>query len=522
MDVDKLFEVHSFSVPKLTNLIVEAASADAVRDEIEQKSHIDYFKGYCNELNAQTIIVEKNYTDRYYSEDHSEYYVRCYDDYRKRCTRLHFFDISFDKDQFQFLIEGKESPLSNETLQAHYLGFSVIKPLPLTVIGRTCLKVYPSNGTRHYPIVRSYKVNLFGLKLSCKDSLAFQEQDSVVAACATSALWSVFHGTGVLFHHHIPSPSQITKLATKHVPVQSRTFPNSGLSTEMMATAISAVSLEPHLENINSLYFLKCTAYAYLRAKIPFILGVSLFDCAQQPGKYIGKHAVAVTGYNLGENNFEPPKDPAFGRFHLVATKIDKLYVHDDQVGPFSRVILDYTPIQIRTASGPHQVTESLKTSFIPSGDTRAFSEIMLVPLYHKIRIPFTRIYTTVAEFNNVFEKITGSKLPPFEWDIFLNHSNDFKNEVFQHVSPGEHRNHFLFTPSPRFIWRAVARWEGENQFEFIFDATDIDQGNFFLDGLLYKPQLAPFLTSIASITDVKNAVRTSKSKHLFAWLENL
>jgi hypothetical protein len=520
--MDDFCEVHPFSVPTLTDLIFEAAAEDAVRDEIEAKSHINYFKGYCTELSTKTIVVEKNYTDRYYTEDHSEYYVRCFDDYEKTCRRLHFFDHAFSPEEFQALIQGAGTPLTKEILQNHYLGFAVIKPLPLTVVGRTCLRVYPSNGTRHYPIGRDYKVNLFGLSLECKDTLAFQEQDSVVAACATSALWSVFHGTGILFHHQIPSPAQITKLATKHVPVPNRTFPNSGLSTEMMATAISAVSLEPHLENISKLYWLKCTAYAYLRAKIPFILGAHLVDCTSNPATSVGKHAVAVTGYNLGGTDYDPPVDPAFGRFQLEATKIDKLYVHDDQVGPFSKVELDSNPFYVSTSTGQQQVDESLKTSFHPTGDTRAIPEILLIPLYHKIRIPFLRIYTTIAEFNQVFEMITASSLDPIEWDIFLSHSNDFKKEVFECVAAGPHRDHLLFNPAPRFIWRAIARLKGSPLFEFTFDATDIDQGNYFLDGILYDTSMTDFLKQIASIPAVKPIVQASKSKHLFKWLEDL
>jgi len=74
-------------------------------------------------------------------------------------------------------------------LDSNYLGFMVLKPLPQTIVGRTCFKTYPDDGNRrHFPTLHKYSSNLFGLPLTV-NSLAYQEQDKVVAACATSALW---------------------------------------------------------------------------------------------------------------------------------------------------------------------------------------------------------------------------------------------------------------------------------------------------------------------------------------------
>ncbi len=70
--------------------------------------------------------------------------------------------------------------LRQKDLQDGYLGFIVVKPLPRTIIGRTCLKTYDSKGgTRHFPIVRRYPVHLFGIPLRV-ETLAFQEQDQAV------------------------------------------------------------------------------------------------------------------------------------------------------------------------------------------------------------------------------------------------------------------------------------------------------------------------------------------------------
>jgi len=123
-------------------------------------------------------------------------------------ARLHFFRQAFDEAAFIAILALDTEPLTPEWLQVAYIGFVVVKPLPFTAIGRTCLSTFPVDGQRLYPITRSYDVDLFGLHITV-ESLVYQEQDSVAAACATSALWSAFNATGKRFQHHIPSPVEI-------------------------------------------------------------------------------------------------------------------------------------------------------------------------------------------------------------------------------------------------------------------------------------------------------------------------
>jgi hypothetical protein len=321
------FEVYPYNIGELERLLAEKSKNST--ELIAAKIHRNYFGDYFSFLHAHTVLVENNYIDRDYLEDFAAYYVRCFESYPRFCTRLHLFSISFSPDDFDNLLSRESNALNQTLLQEHYLGFIVIKPLPKTIIGRTCLKTYPSDGHRDFPIIRRYHVNVFGIDLHIH-SLAFQEQDQVVAACATSAIWSVFHGTGMLFQHPIPSPVEITKAATEKLALETRALPNRGLSISSMAHAIQSIGLEPTLANVSNERLLRITIYAYLRAHIPVIFGIELFDTSVDPNKSMGYHAVAVTGYSLGLQSAVP-----YGNTGILlrASRIDKIYVHDDQVG---------------------------------------------------------------------------------------------------------------------------------------------------------------------------------------------
>ena len=314
------FKVLPYSIDALKKLLANESKPSIIKEKL----HSTYFENYFDELKTKVILVEYDYVDRDFLEDYSGYYVRCFKEYNRKCTRVHFFGIEFAESDFEKLLMGQSSNISIEILQNSYHGFIVIKPLPRTIIGRTCLKTYDDdNGRRCYPTIHKYNVNLFGVSLTI-DSLAFQEQDSVVAACATSALWSAFQRTGRIYHHQIPSPVEITKLASA-IPseFESRTFPSKSLTGTQMVHAIRQVGLDPMGVSANDDFILKSTSYAYLRGGIPIILCVALWDTATPKPEFLGGHAVTITGYSLGLASATPIGE--YG-FLLRSCKIDELY----------------------------------------------------------------------------------------------------------------------------------------------------------------------------------------------------
>jgi hypothetical protein len=515
------FEVSQYSIDELKRLLAEKSGAPP--HIIDAKLHSLYFEEYFNALNAQTIVIEDDYVDRDFLEDFAGYYVRCFQNYTHRCIRLHFFAIPFNSQDFEELLALTGSCLELQTLQQAYLGFIVVKPLLQTVIGRTCLKTYPSeNGRRHFPITRDYEASLFGLALKVK-TLAFQEQDSVVAACATSALWSIFQGTGMLFHHPLPSPLEITKTAAPDPPSVSRILPNHGLTLAQMTRAVHSIGLEPQLVNVSESAILKSTSFAYLRGKIPILMNFLLVDMSSSLPEVIAMHAVAVTGYSIGHTKAVPYKS---SEFLLKASRIDKIYVHDDQVGPFARMVCDGIKISI-AMNGINIDRDTLSTSWKGRngsiGYVRAVPDVFLIPLYHKIRIPFGVIHDILLHFDSLINALRNNNaiplIGPLEWDIHLTTVNDLKQDISSLEDfVGDYRKEVLLESLPRFMWRATACFEDKRILDLLFDATDIEHGQFFIRAIEYDSAVSTVLRGVSKASQLIQAAQTQAERGIFEW----
>lgn len=477
---------------------------------IEDKTHLIYFNDYFSDLGvgAQTMIVENRYIDRDYLEDFSGYYIRCFEDYERSCRRIHFFDQRITDDEFKEYIKGK----TTDELQDAYIGFVTVRPLPKTIIGRTCLSTYKDDDRRKYPATRTYSVNLFGLSLKVDNTLAFQEQDRVASACATSALWSVFQATGKLFEHSIPSPVVITESATKQIPLDSRSLPNNGLTAEQMAYAVREVGLEPlSISARGNTGLLKAQLYAYLKSGIPLIMIIDLYETKALPSlSRFGneRHAVAVTGFSLGTPI--PIQYSQHSKLLLKSSRIDKLYVHDDQVGPFARMEFKNVNVKQRDLTG-EDTNEEIPLTVLDSslrdvegsvGDIFTIWDTVYVPLYHKIRIPFQSVLLNAIYIDGFINEIlTKNKFlnlaDRLVWDVYLITVNDLKNEIRENsILHEDKRIELLLTNFPKYIWRASS-YSGDNQvLDLLFDATDIEQGSYFERPILYNDDVEIVMTA--------------------------
>ena len=428
-------------------------------------------------MQAQTIIVEGNYIDKSYLEDYSAYYVKCFKKYQREVNRIHFFKNKFTKKDFDKILDNNLCDGIKE-LQDNYIGFTTIKKLPTTFIGKTCLRSLEAEGHRHFATLRTYEVNLFGIDLKI-EALAYQEQDSTVCACATSSLWSIFHSTGKLFQHPIPSPVEITKISTDQVSSDTRIFPNKGLNLKMIAQGIKNIGLEPYKIQIDQINTLKASIYAYLKANIPLLMAFALFNKEKQTTLPVG-HAVAVIGYNMFKDKTEH-----FSPFKLKAFDINKIYVHDDQVGPYARMEIYNSPNGepiLSTSFGKNIKTQNEPYTSYPFA--------LSIPLYKNIRIPFDNIFGHTFAFNsilNYFSKELNLNWD-FEWDIYLQSKKQLKSYILNNECNDVINPKGVLTKSlPSYIWCCDIILNSELVLKVLFDATDIDSNLNFIDVIKYK-----------------------------------
>ena len=451
-----------------------------LEEEAENKNQARYLLKYLKYLNCKSVLVENEYVDRDFIEDYTSYYAKCFSSYKRFCKRAHFWNEDISHLDLKGIILNKDKT-KIEHLKASYLGFVVIKPLPDAVVGRTVLKK-TQNGDRQKKIkaTQKYSANLFGIELIV-DSLAFQEQDTVLAACATTALWSSFQITSNMFHTASLTPSEITSSANKYIQT-TRPIPSHSLNIEQICYAISENSLAPEIQEVTVDIPLNSLIYSYLCAKIPVVLGYEL-------NKKELYHAVTICGYKLEDKICSKPevKNPLLD-INLIGKRISEFYCHDDNLGPFSTLKC--------SENG------SINPRFFKRGingeayrEDKCYPIVVIVPVYHKIRLRFCDILGGIRNMSNYLNAVGANyfdKNNPdgIEWEIRLCDLTELKAKVIESDTIlNEDKERLLFSNFQRYNWIGSALIDGKRIFSLISDATDIERSFHFRQCIFHDQQ---------------------------------
>ena len=493
------FEV--FSRTALRGVVVTDEVAGLVTPAMNLR--LNYLHDYLSDLGATTIIAEGGYIDADYLEDFAAYYARCFHPYARDCVRLHFFSRPFSKEEFlSILLSGGRK--RKRLVIKSYLGFIVVRPLPQALIGRTVLQPRPRRkDAAVLPCLRTYRVHLCGLEMSVQ-SLAYQEQDTVMAACATVSVWTCLHKAGELFSTPMPRPSEITK-AAGHDANGGRSIPSHALDVRQICTAIRAFGLEPELYDVNNDLPLGPTLYAYLSMGLPVIIGAK-----RDNGP---RHAIVVNGYSLrprAKSNTEADvevmsssqKEQNIIRF--VGDRMCALYGHDDQVGPFVRHEISFGTTE---PDGP--VLEIRGSVF------RYSPTVIVVPIYHKIRLTFLDVIRNwIPPLHGVLRMFFSAN--DLEWDVQLMFTNDYKASLHGKAKGAlseQHRLETMLRPYPRFIWRAILRWGVDAVAEAVFDATSFARAYPVISVRVFNREVTVGLQKILSAPELKDVLNELASK---------
>ncbi len=309
----------TFEKQTLSNLVKECFGS--LFPHVYNKAQIDYIFRYLKDLKCKSVLLEPTYIDKDYLEDYNHYYIKGFNNKGFKTARLHFFSKEINHKSIDELLRKNKNKALIGQLNNNYLGFMIVKPLPKTFIGKTCLRPYDSliESSDKKALLRKYKVDLFGIPLSV-DSIAFQEQDMIVSAYSTTALWSALHASKHRDLATIPSCSEITINAINYIPGSKNSFPNSSLTNKQLLRAIDVEKFKHHLfkvDNSSAAEFHQLIEY-HINSDIPIILRGTIYEIESED-KFVKKndHAVTVLGYKSSQTN--------------------ALYIHNDRQGPFVR-----------------------------------------------------------------------------------------------------------------------------------------------------------------------------------------
>lgn len=379
---------------------------------------LEYIRDHVATLGCKTIVLESHYIDRHYIEDHSIFYSKDFVWTPNFCRRLHFFtqDEAEVRKHVEAIIKAGRSQgksaykrACDEFSKAAYLGFSVIKPLDGSPVGRTVLRCYgeQADGTmrRVFSSIRRYEAHVMGCELRVQ-GLAFQQQDVGVSACATTALWSSLQQERQFEKIRPATPAQITMLASQNALPFGKPMPSEGLSVDQMCQATQSLGVPPNLIRVEK-NFLDARAHLH-SATLSGFAPVLIMELVNDPEV---RHAVTVAGIKI-DSSFKPVNIPSIDVDR--STELSAVYYHDDRFGPYVRA--DVTE---HRGSLVFEVDYRGKAS----NETWELTHI-LVPMHSKIRVSFAGIRTIAKQLviecaKKLKELIKASSIASFPKIIF-------------------------------------------------------------------------------------------------------
>lgn len=516
--------ISKFAEPTLAALIHECFGYDHA--DIFHKPQINYIFRYLAQFNPNpekdaesTILLEPKYIDRDFMEDYSNFYVGRFGNDGYQCARLHFFSCSLKHEIVDAILHGEPKKDKDAAwLQKHYLGFMIIKPLTKTFVGKTCLRhlgdTADGAGTKR-KLSKRYDVDLFGVKLHV-NSIAFQEQDKVVAACATTAIWTALHSLPGRCVKGIRSCSEITTAALNYVRGSSNGFPNQGLSNKQILRALDVEGIRYHDANLTSRTpaWFRGFVTAYIDSELSVVLTGDVYrlkvvknergEVTRKKLAFMGQHAITTLGYDFrGDSNW--------------------VYVHDDRIGPYARAEL--TTVGELVGPGAERklrnrcalvmrvrnLDEEWEEVIVP--------DVSIVPVDKKARLQYAFARATadriITEVEAWMEKVTITP-EEFRCDIKLSSIHRVRDDVLVNKAPyqagestlegnhvvdalrmemwAEEKVRFLTNHLARLQWQMDFHWGNRHVFRVLLDATDIPLGNAISGVYRFDPVYADLI----------------------------
>ena len=251
------------------------------------------------------VLIERRYIDLDWRSEHSRFYSTTFVRYPSVCHRLHFFIRPLPTDL---------GDLSG--LREAYCGYSVMRPLPSSPVGRTMIPPPPEldDGIR---CEATDTLDVLGWPMTVT-AMPFVSQDAQYLRCAHADMWMTFYLAHLSQGLPRRLPAEIHD-ATMGGVVVDRQVPSQSLSQHQMLGGLNLLGLSPGVLPLPrsavesqaagslSLFAIMCR---YVNSNLPPIV------CSTN-------HVWLVVGYTRAPS-----------AAHTALT----LYRHDDASGPYIRV----------------------------------------------------------------------------------------------------------------------------------------------------------------------------------------
>jgi hypothetical protein len=468
-DIRQAINFHAFGSKPLAELLtLEVPPFARTQDPLRQ---LRYIEAYVKALSCATVVVEGHYIDRDHIEDHSAFYSRNFVSYENYCKRAHFFslDEASLRREIKAVVEAGKSGSSAyreacEALSARaYLGWSVVKPLHGCPVGRTILRTYPAQDEKYkrvFPSARRHRAHLLGVELPVF-GLPFQQQDTGVSACATTAIWSSLHHFRGIEEIAAATPAQITNIASRYSLPFGRSMPSEGLSMEQMCQAIQGMGVSPHLHRAVDYKTAQSIIYS---ATISGMAPILIID---GEGDYKGqRHAVTVAGIKLAAPFTPTPLNGVAEQ----STQLLGAYIHDDRLGPYVSTVFE-------NDNGVGKL-RFLRRGVIDKEQLWGVSHI-LIPMHPKIRLSFASLQEVAMEVAKwiqwYFVKVLKATKPEITVDTSVLRGYQYVEMLlFEKDGPGaESVDQFCSEVSlPRYVGRVCAHSPLTGSIDVLVDST--------------------------------------------------
>ncbi len=471
-----------------------------------------YITSYLQSLNVKKVIIEPNYFDRDYLSEFSAFYSLSSRGYPNTCQRVHFFD-SEEADSELFIKALSEDDEAQKKLQDSYLGFTVMRPLPLSPFGRTVLKWFddpdPSKPRITKPS-RTYQCNIGGVQLDVL-GLAWQQQDSGVAACATVSVWSMLHSSAFDDMHAVPTTTEITESAHKTASMGGLVYPSNYLTTAQLLEAIKEHGFAPVVSSgeFTRGYFSKQRFSAICSALLRSGYPVVIMGIHNDPNASIG-HAVCGVGFRDPEQI-----DTIANSVSPFDASTDIIYIHDDNIGPNVRFKIDEKADHAGNNGAVliHQAPDYVDQTNKPSINYPEFFPHTIVAAVHKdLRITPDNLYIkgrTLAEqicavLNTALRNNSLEETGLLFTARFIKVSDYFNDELPIELGNNSKilartRKALLEEVRPMCLHLGVIRMATPNEvlLDILYDTTDTDRNNSVYAHILYDQNIDTCLDAI-------------------------